>query len=191
MFKPALVNEEFIRKPQAPLPVEAVNNIFKVMHGFYGNLFLSKFATGVVSASGEDEGIISAREMWGHGLRSFTPGTVKQALAKCMDAHPEFAPSLPQFVALCRACEPREVYKPAQPAIGMSQELRSSYARNLRAINEKFQRRAIDKKTGYQELPLSLDGLKQAIANAVATAGGDEAAELRRLDLMFAPSVST
>ena len=39
-------------------------------------------------------------------------------------------------------------------------------------------------------LAANLSGLKEAIANAVATAGGDEVAELLRLDRMFAKKVS-
>ena len=187
MFKPVVVDAEALKRPQAPMPADVVNNIFKVFHGFYGNLFLSKFATGEVDPQGGDAGIVSARQIWGHGLRDFDAGTVKAALAQCMDRHPEFPPSLPQFVALCAANKPREVYRPAQPALEMSQSLKSAYSARAREINERHARKAIDRKTGYVELPQSLDGLKAAIANAVATAGGDEVKELRRLDLMFAP----
>ena len=48
-------------------------------------------------------------------------GTVKAALRQCLEAHPEFPPSLPQFVALCKANAPREVFRPA--ALPMSNEL--------------------------------------------------------------------
>jgi len=187
MFKPVIVDAESLKRPQPPLPTEVVNNIFKVFHGFYGNLFLSKFSTGEVDAQGGDAGIVSARQIWGHGLREFDAGVVRAALAQCVERHPEFPPSLPQFVALCAANKPREVYRPAQPALQMSQQLKSAYSARAREINERHARKAIDRKTGFVDLPMSLDGLKAAIANAVATAGGDEAAELRRLDLMFAP----
>ena len=99
MFKPIEISAEAIKAAASPLPEEAVNNIFKVMHGFYGNLFLSKFASGEVGEQG-DKGIVSARQIWGHGLRKFGPGTVKAALAQCMEAHPEFPPSLPQLQSL-------------------------------------------------------------------------------------------
>lgn len=187
MFKPVVVDAETLKRPQAPMPVDVVNNIFKVFHGFYGNLFLSKFSTGEADAQGGDAGIVSARQIWGHGLRDFDAGTVKAALAQCMDRHPEFPPSLPQFVALCAANKPREVYRPAVPALEMSQSLKSAYSARAREINERHAQRAIDRKTGYVELPQTLDGLKAAIANAVATAGGDEVRELRRLNAMFAP----
>lgn len=187
MFKPVIVDAETLKRPQAPMPVDVVNNIFKVFHGFYGNLFLSKFSTGEVDPQGGDAGIVSARQIWGHGLRDFDAGTVKAALAQCLTQHPVFPPSLPQFVALCAANKPREVYRPAVPALEMSQGLKSAYSARAREINERHARKAIDRKTGYVDLPQSLDGLKAAIANAVATAGGDEVAKLRRLDQMLAP----
>ncbi len=185
MFKPVVVDAETLKRPQSPMPVDVVNNIFKVFHGFYGNLFLSKFSTGEADAKGGDAGIVSARQIWGHGLRDFDAGTVKAALAQCMDRHPEFPPSLPQFVALCAANEPREAYRP-EPALGMSQTLRSEYAAKARAIVAKHDAKA---KPTFQTEPSAagLDLLKQAIANAVATAGGDEVATLLRLDRELAP----
>lgn len=185
MFKPVVVDADTIKTQTQALPADAVNNIFKVMHGFYGNLFLSKYSTGEVDAQGGDAGIVSARQIWAHGLREFNHGIIKVALAQCMREHPKFPPSLPEFVALCAANKPRDVYRPAQPALGMSQQLRSAYAARARQINERHAQRAIDRKTGFIELPRTLDGLKLAIANAVATAGGDEVSELRRLDAMF------
>jgi len=190
MFKPVVVDAETLKRPQAPMPVDVVNNIFKVFHGFYGNLFLSKFSTGEVGAQGGDAGIVSARQIWGHGLRHFDAGTVKAALAQCMERHPEFPPSLPQFVALCDTCRPRETYKPDQPALEMGQALKSAYSARAREINARHAQKAVDKQTGYIALPQSLEGLKSAIANAVATAGGDEVAMLRRLDQMLAPKGS-
>ena len=190
MFKPVALTADAIRTPTPPLPEQAVNNVFKVFHGFYGNLFLSKFSTGEVDAQGGDAGIVSARQIWGHGLRKFGPGTVKAALAQCMAQHPEFPPSLPQFVALCRANKPREAYRAPQPVIGMSQALRSQYTAKARAAATARLEQIMTIKTGYIEVPQDLTGLKLAIANAVACAGGDEVAELRRLDAMFAPKAA-
>ena len=190
MFKPVALTADEIRTPTPPLPEQAVNNVFKVFHGFYGNLFLSKFSTGEVDAQGGDAGIVSARQIWGHGLRNFDAGTVKAALAQCMAPHPEFPPSLPQFVALCRANAPREAYRAPQPVIGMSQELRSQYTAKARAAATARLEQIMTIKTGYIEVSQDLTGLKLAIANAVACAGGDEVAELRRLDAMFAPKAA-
>jgi hypothetical protein len=104
---------------------------------------------------------------------------VKAALRQCQQRHPEYPPSLPQFVSLCAANKPREAYR---PALGMSGELRSRYARQARAINEKHAARKAAIATGYREVPTGLAGLMQAIASAVGAAGGDEAATLARLD---------
>lgn len=167
-----------------------VKHVFKVLHGFYGNLLLSKFATGRVvekgAHKGEDEGIVNARAIWAHALRKHGPETIKVALARCQAAHPEFPPSAPQFVALCDASRPREVHMGPR-AIGMSNELRSVYARRAREINAKHAARARAVATGERELPRTLDGLKLAIADAVSCAGGDEPATLTRLDRELAP----
>ena len=110
MFKPVALTADEIRTPTPPLPEQAVNNVFKVFHGFYGNLFLSKFSTGEVDTHGGDAGIVSARQIWGHGLRGIDAGTVKAALAQCMERHPEFPPNLPQFQAICHSAAPRKTF---------------------------------------------------------------------------------
>ncbi len=185
MFKPVTISVPVtpadIGKAAAPVSTDGANNVFKVLHGFYGNLFLSKFASGETDAAGVDQGVVSARRIWAYGLREFDVSTVKTALQQCMERYTEFPPSFPQFRALCAANKPREVYRPAQPAIGMGQGLRSRYAAQARAINE----RHAQARPGRREPVDGLDGLAQAIADAVATAGGDEAAELRRMSGMF------
>lgn len=173
--------------------VRTANRVFKTMQGMYGSLFLSKFSTGKTSAEGSDAGIVSARDVWAMALQRFDVATVVLALDRVLTDFPEFPPSLPQFVALCHACRPRETYKPAHNAIGMSQALRSEYAAKAREINERHAKKAMDKRLGG-DIDAGdvdgLDGLKSAIANAVANAGGDEVAELRRLDAMLAPKVA-
>jgi hypothetical protein len=161
------------------------NSVFRVLHGFYGNLFLNKFANGQLTKEKEDQGVISAKAIWAHGLHGFELSTIKTALGVCQTAHQEFPPSLPQFIGLCRAAQPRVTYKPSGVAVGMSQELRSAYARKVREINERHNAKALARRSGFVELPATLDGLKQAIAQAVSLAGGDEAKELRRLDTML------
>lgn len=186
MSDAAQLAEQFIRQAaRRPEVEEGANNVFRVLHGFYGNLFMSKYSTGQTDAQGNDAGIVNTRRIWAHGLKKFSEDTVKSALADCLVKHPEFPPSLPQFVALCQAWMPRQAYRPAQPALGMSQGLRSKYAAQARAINAKYAERKRDMKTDYVELPVSLDGLKLAIADAVSCAGGDEGAELARLDRLF------
>lgn len=184
MFKPIVVTPETVAQVAASAEAKRAQagSVFKVMHGFYGNLFLSKFASGQMNDQGDDVGVINARSIWGHGLCTFDEQTIKTALANCMDRHPEFPPSLPQFVILCRAAAPRKTYQPAVPEIEMSQGLRSQYARKAREINVKHDELLKQREKGFTPLPMSLDGLKQSIAQAVALAGGDESATLMRLD---------
>jgi len=161
--------DDFKAEP-APTANDTANNVFKVFHGFYGNLFLSKFTNGQTGPDGADQGVISARAIWVHGLRDFDLSTVKTALARVMDSHPEFPPTLPQFVALCKACQPREVYRVALPPAKPNPEIAKKALAAMRASVA----------TTVPDSGLTL--LKQAIADAVRCAGGDEAAELARLD---------
>lgn len=169
--------EDFASKPIAAT-ADTANNVFKAFHGFYGNLFLSKFTNGQIDADGIDQGVVSARAIWSHCLKDFELATVKTALARSIDAHPEYPPTLPQFVALCKACKPREAVSFALPAPGVDQSAHVKKAREL------LGRLKSDKPA---ESGLGL--LFAAIADAVKCAGGDEAAELTRLDRMFARSV--
>lgn len=198
MFKPIVVSEQQFAKEQTVIAEADVKRVFMVMHGYYGNMFFSKFATGVqVDVKGappdaagkvaqEDQGIANTRRIWAHGLREFDGETIKAALRVCQTRHTEFPPSLPQFAALCAAAKPRAVFHASPAAIGMSQELRSTYARNARKIIAKHNAKARERLTGEVPLPAGLEGLKRAIANAIGAAGGDEAAALLRLDRQMA-----
>jgi hypothetical protein len=185
MFKPIVVSENQFRAEQPVIQEADVKRVFMVMHGYYGNLFLSKFSTGSLDDKGEDQGIANARRIWAHGLKAFDAETIKAALRECQSRHPEYPPSLPQFSSLCAAMKPRATFNPGPAAIGMSGQLRSQYAARARAINEKHAERKARIETGYVPIAPGLDGLKQAIASAVGAAGGDEAKALRRLETMF------
>jgi hypothetical protein len=188
MFKPLVVSERDVVQDQPKIAESDVKRVFMVLHGYYGNLFFTKFATGVVieagDEAGQDQGVVNARRIWAHGLRPFDAETIKAALRLCQAKHPEFPPSLPQFAALCEANRPRATFRP-ENLIGMSSELRSGYARSAREINAKHAERKRMVQTGARRLTAGLDGLKQAIAAAVGEAGGDEAGELLRLDRLF------
>ena len=160
-------------------PTEDANNVFRVMHGFYGNLFLSKFATGEVLVNGGDGGVASARVIWAHGLRGFDVETVKTALGRTMDVHTEFPPTLPQFVALCKACAPRQAYQHA--ALPMSSALQTEKAKAARDAALK----SIKPASQVEAAPQGLQLLKLLIAEAVGLTGGDEAKELARLDRAY------
>lgn len=185
MSKPiqSLVASVGTAQPQPQLDDEGIRHVFKVLHGFYGNLFLSKWAIGRVEENGEDEGITNARRIWAYGLREFDLDDIKLALRRCQASHPEFPPSLPQFVALCEAAKPRKTWQPpAQPALEMSEELRqqrrSEAARKAREALQRWQ--DVGEVSG-------LEALKQSIASAVGAAGGDEASALLRLNRDLAP----
>ncbi len=91
-----------------PVPIESVNQVFKVLHGSYGSLFLAKFATGELDEHRKDKGIKSTRQVWAHGLRGMDAQTITTALERVLETHPEFPPTLPQFIALCKASKPSD-----------------------------------------------------------------------------------
>lgn len=163
---------------EPPMP-DAADAVFRAMHGFYGQLWLSKFATGQAGPDGADAGVVSAKRIWAHGLRDFDATTVRMALRQCLERHPEFPPSLPQFVALCRSNQPREAYRPALPmSVALVAERSKAEREKLRAMRQRLRGDAL--------ATSGLPALFAAIADAVGCAGGDEAAELRRLEGVFA-----
>ena len=160
----------------------ATKRLFMLFHGYYGNLFLSKFATGELDAEGKDRGIKSARLVWQNELRNYDVDTVVAAAKRCKEAHKEFPPSLPQFAALCAAIQPRKARPEGDARIGMSTELKSSYSKRARSEAMARYRDRIASQAGVVSVPNGLAGLKELIAKAVALGGGDEVATLVRLD---------
>ena len=65
--------------------------------------------------------------------------------------------------------------------------MRSQYTERARAAVAAHRDRLVELRSGYRELPQSLTGLMQAVASAVACAGGDEAGTLARLERLLAP----
>lgn len=161
--------------------------VFKMLHGCYGNLFLSKFASGVLDSKGRDKGTASARRVWAMKLAAYSSDVVGTALDRCQQHHPEFPPSLPQFLAICEAAAPKE-YFTAPPALPMSAELKARQAEERRVARLQHLAAARAAVSGPVVIEATgLDVLKQCIANASGIAGGDEAAELLRLDRLLAP----
>lgn len=179
-----------VKPTGTPESAKAAADVFKTLHGMYGTIFLSKYQTGQLDDKGRDMGIQSARSVWAVSLAKFDRDVIGMALDSVLESTDKFPPSLPEFTAICKAKMPREAYKPAPLAIGMSSALAGQYSRKAREAAMQNLKKSVDAKTGYKALPTGLAGLKQAIANAVATAGGDEVAELLRLDRMFAKKVS-
>lgn len=167
---------------KAAVPIEAVNQVFKVLHGSYGSLFLAKFATGELDENGKDKGIKSTRQVWAHGLRGMDAATITSALERVLEAHPEFPPTLPQFIALCKASKPSE--RPDElKRLGVSGQAHSDATKAAReAAMTKI---GAMKKAKAEESPLN--ELKTLVAGAIALAGGDEVKELMRLDALLAP----
>ena len=97
---------------QAPQPTEnmGIRKLFMLMHGAYGNGFVSKFSTGERDAQGKDKGIRSAMQVWAHGLSQFSPDVIELAASRFLSLYPEFPPNLPQFQAICHSAAPRKTF---------------------------------------------------------------------------------
>lgn len=180
MFKPALVTIGQIKNKPEAVSESTVNNVFKVLHGYYGNLFLSKYASGVLDERKRDMGVASARTVWANCLTLHDDAVVITALDRCKTEHPEFPPSLPQFEALCKACAPRQVYQ--HQGIEMSAVLRAERSKVAREAALATVTPSAEKQTPL----VGLQVLKLLIAEAVGLTGGDEAKTLMRLDREFA-----
>lgn len=177
-----------VKPTGTPESAKAAADVFKTLHGMYGTIFLSKYQTGQLDDKGRDMGIQSARSVWAVSLAKFDRDVIGMALDSVLESTDKYPPSLPEFTAICKAKMPREAYKPL--AIGMSSALAGQYSRKAREAAMENLKKAANATTGYKPLSANLSGLKEAIANAVATAGGDEVAELLRLDRMFAKKVA-
>lgn len=84
--------------------------LFVMLHGAYGSLFLSKYATGEKSEAGGDKGVAAAMLVWDAALSKFAPDVIEAAAKRLMSEHPEFAPNLPQLEKVCAAITPRKTY---------------------------------------------------------------------------------
>ena len=89
---------------------QGVKNLFLLLQGSYGNLFLTKFATGVKDDSGRDLGIRATMKVWEAALSKFPAQVIETAANRLTNEHPEFPPNLPQFVKSCEAAMPRKTY---------------------------------------------------------------------------------
>lgn len=87
-----------------------VRKLFLLMHGAYGNLFVSKFATGEKDGQGKDKGIRAAMMVWDSKLQGYPLEVVETAAGRLQRDHPDFPPNLPQFEKLCEAAMPRKTY---------------------------------------------------------------------------------
>lgn len=94
-----------------PLQVSPViRKLFVLLHGTYGNLFISKFSTGEKDADGRDKGIRAAMKVWEAKLGQYPADIVEAAAGRVGAESPEYPPSLPQFEKVCQAVTPRKTY---------------------------------------------------------------------------------
>jgi hypothetical protein len=81
-----------------PLPDKWVDEIFKRLHGRFGNRFISDYSAGIVGSDGEDKGISNAKKIWAEELSGFTPEEIKRGLTTVY----QFPPSCDSFKLACR-----------------------------------------------------------------------------------------
>ena len=81
-----------------PLPIEWIERIFSRLHGRFGNQFTDKFKMGVYDNSGNDIGLLNAKQVWADELAGISPDRIKNALLHNYD----YAPSCDQFKSQCK-----------------------------------------------------------------------------------------
>lgn len=172
------------RAQAAPREADAtVKRLFMLFHGWYGNLLISRYMTGDTGLDGKDRGVASAMKVWQAELARFAPADVEAAAARCQADHPKYPPTLPEFVALCKAVQIRPAMKiNGTLKVEMSDGLRSSYTAKARAEAMHRYRANLAAEVGKVETEGGIRGMQTLIAQAVALAGGDEVAILRRFD---------
>ncbi len=124
---------------RAPMPAKWVSRIFAELQGNYGSKFLSMWATGEVLPNGSDAGLSIAMQVWGQKLAGFSdkPEAIKAVLSNL----PAFPPTLPEFVALCRAqaqqkpIEARIAYTPTAEEMAKAQEVIEKASEKVRSTN--------------------------------------------------------
>lgn len=180
MLKPVKLHEQDVRAAVRE-DLGMAKRVFAVLHAQYGAVFLSRFQSGRPNDAGQDMGVLSAMTTWAHRLAQFDERTITLALEAVEREFPgEYPPNGPQFFALCRAVAPRGRPADATKLLEMAPLLRSHYARQARAINAKHAERARARAKGdvVRQVTGDLAGLREAIADAAACAGADEATVL-------------
>lgn len=144
-----------------------IRKLFLMMHGAYGNLFVSKFATGEKDANGKDKGIRAAMLVWESALRKFPVDVVETAASRLAEHHPEYPPNLPQFEKLCSACAPRKTYAeeaglPRLPAPAAAPAVEVSFA--MQGDGKDWARRILARQEAGERIrPISLRFAREAL----------------------------
>lgn len=144
-----------------------VRKLFVLLHGSYGNLFLSKYATGEKSEAGGDKGVAAAMLVWDAALAKFTPDVIEVAAKRLMAESTEFAPNLPQLEKVCEAITPRKTYAeeaglPRLPAPAPVEPTKVSF--EMRGDGRDWARRIMARQeAGDRIRPYSLQCARQAL----------------------------
>lgn len=144
-----------------------VRKLFVLLHGAYGSLFLSKYATGEKSESGGDKGVAAAMLVWDAALSKFAPDVVEAAAKRLMGETPEFAPNLPQLEKVCAAIAPRKTYAeeaglPRLPAPKPAEPMKVSF--DMRGDGKDWARRILARsEAGDKIRPYTLLSARQAL----------------------------
>jgi len=88
---------------------DMIRKLFLLMHGAYGNAFMSKFSTGEKDARGKDKGIRAAMLVWDSKLAAYPAQTVERAVSKLQEHFQTFPPGLFEFEELCKSLLPPKI----------------------------------------------------------------------------------
>ena len=88
---------------------DMIRKLFLLMHGAYGNAFMSKFATGEKDGRGKDKGIRAAMLVWDAKLATYPSQTVDRAVSKLQEHFKTFPPGLFEFEELCKSLLPPKI----------------------------------------------------------------------------------
>lgn len=144
-----------------------VRKLFVLLHGAYGSLFLSKYATGEKSEAGGDKGVAAAMLVWDAALSRFTPDVIEAGAKRLMAESPEFAPNLPQLEKVCEAITPRKTYAeeaglPRLPAPAPAEPMKVSF--DMRGDGKDWARRILARsEAGDKIRPYTLQSARQAL----------------------------
>lgn len=79
------------------------------------------------------------RNVWADALGQFDGEDIRGALTTAFDAHPDYPPTLPQFVGLCRVARRIKAANatklPAPPGVPCSPEIKAQLDATLRRMN--------------------------------------------------------
>lgn len=158
------------QQPKGESPV--IRKLFLLLHGSYGNLFTSKFATGERDANGKDKGIRAAMMVWEAALAKYPPDVIESAASRLTTECPEFPPNLPQFEAICKAVMPRKTYAEEQGLVRLPPPQKQSIGQveyEVKNDGKDWARRIMARHEAGERLnPTTLRFAREALGQSVA-----------------------